>query len=117
MKAMQLKVLQIAFLLAISLCLSVRIRVVTLPMLNGDLLLGIDSARHTRLAKIISEKGILPENDVMRSVPLGRETKNQLTLFPYLIGYLHQAIKPIFPNITVQQVAIVLPVILYHLRI
>ena len=112
MKAMQLKVLQIAFLLAISLCLSVRIRVVTLPMLNGDLLLGIDSARHTRLAKIISEKGILPENDVMRSVPLGRETKNQLTLFPYLIGYLHQAIKPIFPNITVQQVAIVLPVIL-----
>ena len=85
---MRLKIFLITFLLGISLFLNIWLRLVTLPVLNGNLLLGTDPARYTRLAGHIVENGGLPEKDMMRWVPLGKETKKQLTLFPYVIAYL-----------------------------
>ena len=84
---MKLKSVLVLLLLS-SLALGVCVRLVSLPALKGHLLLGTDPARYTRLAKIIVENGKLPQRDVMRSVPLGKETKNQLTLFPYFIACL-----------------------------
>ena len=109
---MRLKIFLITFLLGVSLLLNIWLRLVTLPVLNGNLLLGTDPARYTRLAEHIVENGGLPEKDMMRWVPLGKETKKQLTLFPYLIAYLYRSIKIFLPNATVQQVAIIVPVVL-----
>ena len=102
----------ITLLLIPSLLLNIWLRLLPLSSLKGDLLLGTDPARYTRLARIISEKGKLPERDVMRSAPLGKETKYQLTFFPYLMAYLYRAIKPFAPEVTIQKVAIILPPIL-----
>jgi len=105
------RIILIIVFLSVTFYLSAYIRTVNLPSLHGHLFLGVDPVRYVRQAKIIVKEGKLPPKDDMRSVPLGKETRKQLTLFPYILAYLYRGIKFFYPHITVEKFAIICPVI------
>lgn len=55
-------------------------------------------------ALTISEEGYLPERDMHRWYPLGRDNGQVLPLFSYAIAYIHKVVGWIFPNLTLYHI-------------
>ena len=66
-------------------------------------------------AGIIAEQGQLPARDMHRWVPLGRDNQQTLHLYSYVLVYAHKIIAAIFPNVTLYQVCLYMPVICFCL--
>ncbi len=66
-----------------------------------------------RQAKTVSEYGRLPERDMNRWLPDGRDLSQTLNLYPYTIGYAHKFITLFFPQISIYQVMRIAPVIFF----
>ena len=64
-------------------------------------------------ASLISEHGHLPERDMHRWLPLGRDLGQTLNLYGYVLAYTHKAIAWIFPNITLYHVSLYMPVLCF----
>ena len=64
-------------------------------------------------ASQISEHGYLPERDMHRWLPLGRDLGQTLNLYGYVLAYTHKAIAWIFPNITLYHVCLYMPVVCF----
>ena len=64
-------------------------------------------------ASLISEQGYLPERDMRRWLPVGRDLGQTLNLYGYVLAYIHKAIAWIFPNISVYHVCIYMPVVCF----
>ena len=64
-------------------------------------------------AQLISEHGILPDRDMSRWVPLGRDLKQTLPLYAYVLAYSHKLIAICFPKITLYQVCLYMPTICF----
>ena len=60
-----------------------------------------DAYLYQRQAGIIAAEGWLPERDMHRWLPVGRDNGQLLPLYAYAIGYLHKAF-PVFSLYTVQ---------------
>lgn len=103
--------------LALSLSISIFIRIQNLPSLEGQYPLDNDSARFLRQAKIIAADGRLPDMDMMRWLPLGRDLTRQLSLSSYVIAYMYKFIRLIIPAITVEQTAIYYPIICFSISL
>ena len=64
-------------------------------------------------ASLISEHGHLPERDMHRWLPLGRDLGQTLNLYGYALAYTHQAITWVFPNVTLYHVCLYMPIICF----
>ena len=95
------------------------IRTVNIPQLKdtttGNYTLGpdLDPFLALRWAKDIVEHGSLMQNDTMRYVPLGYDTKGELLLWPYSIVWTYDILKFFNPSITIEYAAIIHPVIFF----
>lgn len=108
----KLQVIIIIFLL-LSLSASIFLRVQNLPLLEGKYPLDNDSVRFLRQAKIIVQDGKLPQRDMMRWLPLGRDMSRQLSLSSYAIACLYKFLRIFKPSITIERAAIYYPVICF----
>lgn len=64
-------------------------------------------------AILISEHGKLPERDMHRWLPLGRDLRQTLNLYGYVLAYAHKAVATVFGNITLYQVSLYMPVLCF----
>ena len=64
-------------------------------------------------ASRITEHGHLPARDMHRWLPLGRDLKQTLNLYGYVLAYTHKAVAWIFPNITLYHVCLYMPVVCF----
>jgi len=104
----------IIFHICCSTFLSFYFRTVETPLdLKG--LYGADPPRHLYMAKVILKEGRLPPQDMLREYPIGRKTSTQLTLFPYVLAYLYKLTKFLHIPLSLEQVAILSPVLFYLL--
>ena len=64
-----------------------------------------------RQAEQILEQGKLPQVDMMRSVPVGRNNAEQFTLYPHVLAYAVRGLRILFPDLTLTKTAIFYPVV------
>lgn len=64
-------------------------------------------------AQLISEHGRLPERDMHRWLPIGRDNRQTLNLYPYVVAYTHKAVSTVFTGITLYHVAFYMPVVCF----
>ena len=64
-------------------------------------------------ASLISEQGHLPDRDMHRWLPLGRDLGQTLNLYGYVLAYTHKAIAWVSPNIALYHVCIYMPVLCF----
>ena len=70
---------------------------------------GYDAYLYYWQAGIISEHGHLPERDMHRWLPLGRDLGQSLNLYSFALAYAHKAISFCFPNISLYDVSVYAP--------
>ena len=97
-------------ILLLSSTLGVAIRLINIPLLQGDVF-GPDSARYLRQARLIVEDGELPEIDHMRWAPIGVQIDQRLTLFPVILAGLFNLLSWFIPSLTIEYFAILSPII------
>lgn len=68
-------------------------------------------------AQLISEHGHLPERDMHRWLPLGRDLQQTLNLYGYALAYAHKALAAVFPNITLYHVTLYMPAVCFCIGI
>ena len=64
-------------------------------------------------ASLISEHGQLPERDMHRWLPIGRDLGQTLNLYGYVLAYAHKALAWVSPNILLYHVALYMPVVAF----
>lgn len=64
-------------------------------------------------ASLISEHGKLPDRDMHRWLPLGRDLGQTLNLYGYVLAYTHKALAWVFPNISLYHVSLYMPVVCF----
>lgn len=103
----------LCLLCVLSLRIGVHLRVRNVSVLQEKYLLEFDPYRYLRETKQIVENGNLPERDMMRYFPLGRELKEELSLNSYAIAYFFKLLRIFIPDISVEQATIYFPVICF----
>ena len=101
----------VAVYLLTSLILGIWLRVPHWNTLADKWVLGTDSVRFVRQAELILEQGSLPERDLQRSHPIGHMTHHS-NLFPHFLARTYQVFGFFFPQLSLQQLAIIYPVVL-----
>ena len=64
-------------------------------------------------ASQISEHGHLPERDMHRWLPLGRDLGQTLNLYGYVLAYTHKVLVWVGPNITLYHICLYMPVVCF----
>lgn len=110
-------------ILAVIVFIAVRIRTRNLPGLKdvttGGWALGpdLDPWLFTRWAEYIVEHGKLMTVDIMRYVPLGFQTKEELLLHPYMMAWFHKALAVFNLTDSVTYSSILYPVFMFALTV
>ena len=107
---MKIEKLSAVILIVGILCLAAFIRLQGITNVPAGQLTGPDGYFYYWQAQLISEHGKLPERDMSRWLPLGRDLTQTLNLYGYILAYVHKAVVWIFPNITLYHVTIYTPV-------
>ena len=74
---------------------------------------GTDAYFYYWQAHLISEHGKLPQRDMHRWLPLGRDLGQTLNLYGYVLAYTHKAVESLFPKVSLYQVALYTPVVCF----
>lgn len=74
---------------------------------------GVDAYLYYFQAQQISEHGKLPERDMHRWVPVGRDNGQLLNLYSYVLAYTHKAVSAVFPRVTLYDVTFYTPVLCF----
>lgn len=69
----------------------------------------IDGYFYLWQAQLVSEHGRMPERDMHRWLPLGRDTGQTLNLYPYVLAYTHKVISAMFAKVTLYDVSVYAP--------
>ena len=70
---------------------------------------GVDAYTYYFQAQQISDLGKLPERDMHRWMPLGRDNGQTLNLYSYVLAYAYKALVLVFPSVTLYHVALYMP--------
>lgn len=70
---------------------------------------GYDAYLYYWQADIVSEHGYLPERDMHRWLPLGRDLGQTLNLYSFALAYAHKVISLCFPNVSLYDISIYAP--------
>ena len=74
---------------------------------------GVDAYLYYFQAQQISEHGKLPERDMHRWLPVGRDNEQLLNLYSYALAYTHKAVSAVFPSVTLYDVTFYMPVLCF----
>ena len=100
-----------AFLLIIIiLCVAFWIRVQGVDTIPDGQFTSNDAYFYYRHAQTVSDQGSLPARDMDRWLPIGRDNRQILPLYIYVVAYAHKAITVFSPNISLYQVMFYMPV-------
>ena len=77
----------------------------------------IDGYFFYKQAQLIAEHGTLPERDMSRWVPLGRDLTETLPFYSYLLTYSHKVIASFFPKVTLYHVCSYMPPVCFTIGI
>lgn len=66
-------------------------------------------------ANIITKQWFLPEKDMHRWLPYGRDNRQLLSLYSYFIAYTHKLLGGLFPNLTLYDIQLYAPVVCFTL--
>lgn len=97
-------------LILIILCTAFWIRIQGADTIVDEQFTSNDAYLYYWQAQIVSEQGHLPERDMHRWVPLGRDNTQMLSLYAYAVAYIHKTITFLFPNVLLYSVMLYLPV-------
>ena len=100
-------------LLALILLLAAWIRTLGLSEIPEGQFTENDAYLYYWQADIIAEQGRLPQRDMHRWMPLGRDLSQTLNFFSYVTAYTYKLITLFFPNITLYQVHLFAPVVCF----
>ena len=114
---MKIEKLSAAILIISILCVAAFIRLQGIANIPSGQLTGSDGYFYYWQAQLISEHGRLPERDMNRWLPLGRDLGQTLNLYSYVLAYVHKSVAWIFPNITLYHVTFYMPVICFCIGI
>ncbi len=91
------------------LCIAFWIRILSVDTIPDKHFTGIDPYLYYWQAQIISEHGQLPERDMHRWLPLGRDLEQSLNLYSYALAYTYKALALLFPKLLLYHVAFYAP--------
>ena len=74
-----------------------------------------DAYLYDHQTRIVSAHGHLPARDLRRWVPIGRDTRQSLNLYPMVLGYLHKGLVLFFPSVSVAAILRLAPVFCFSL--
>ncbi len=89
------------------------IRIQGTPNIPVPQFTSIDAYFYHWQAQIISERGHLPERDMHRWLPVGRDNRQTLNLYSYVLAYTHKALSSLFPKLRLYHVTRYMPVICF----
>ena len=104
-----MKRIVLAFLLIGILFVAFFIRVQGVSTLPENQFAEPDAYLYYAQAQTITKHGYLPARDMQRWLPLGRDNRQLLSLYAYVIAYTYKALCVIFPKITLYQVQLYAP--------
>ena len=102
-----------SLLLCAILCIAFWIRILSVDAIPDEHFTGIDPYLYYWQASLISEHGHLPERDMHRWLPLGRDLGQTLNLYSYTLAYIHKALTWVFPSVRLYHVSVYMPVICF----
>lgn len=92
-------------LLIIILFIAFWIRIQGIDNIPAGQFTGNDGYFYYWQAQLVSEHGRMPERDMDRWVPLGRDLGQTLNLYGYTLAYTHKVLVHFFPNVSLYHVA------------
>lgn len=107
------KSIRVSALLASLLVLAFWIRIHGVNAIPDGQFTGTDAYLYYWQAQIVSEHGQLPDRDMHRWLPLGRDLGQTLNLYSYVLAYVHKVVAWLFPNITLYHVCLYMPVVCF----
>ena len=110
---MRIQGLSAAVLIVSILCLAAFIRLQGVTNIPSGQLTGSDGYFYYWQAQLIAEHGQLPERDMNRWLPIGRDLGQTLNLYSYVLAYAHKAVAWIFPTLTLYHVTLYMPVVCF----
>ena len=113
MRRIDFLVLRKSVLLCAILCIAFWIRILSVDAIPDRHFTGIDPYLYYWQASLISEHGQLPERDLHRWLPLGRDLGQTLNLYGYVLAYTHKAITWVFPSVRLYHVSVYMPVVCF----
>ena len=78
---------------------------------------GVDAYLYYFQAQQIYEHGTLPARDMHRWLPVGRDNHQLLNLYSYILAYTHKSVSWLFPNVTLYDVTVYMPVFCFCIGI
>ena len=108
-KILQTRHLVPVVLFAGILCLTFWIRIQSSSRIPHGQFTSPDAYFYYRQAQLISEHEHLPERDMLRWLPIGRDLGQTLNLYGYVLAYVHKAVVLVFPSVTLYHVALYMP--------
>lgn len=76
---------------------------------------GTDAYLYYWQSQIVSEHGKLPARDMYRWLPFGRDLRQTLNFYSYVLAYTHKVCAVVFPNISLYQVNLYTPPVCFIL--
>ena len=100
-------------LLILILIVGSKVRLQGIPNIPSGQFASNDAFLYLSQAQTIDKDGTLPEVEIHRWVPLGRDLRETLNGYPYAIAYASKVLKIFFPDITIYQVLLYTPTICF----
>ena len=91
------------------------IRVQGIPKIPEGQFTSPDAYFYYRQVSIITDQGKLPERDMHRWLPLGRDLEQTLPFYSYVLAYVHKALALFFPDVSLYNVVLFAPVVFFVL--
>lgn len=100
-------------LLTLILIVGGKVRLQGIPNIPTGQFVSNDAFLYLLQAQTIVEDGTLPEVEMHRWVPLGRDLRETLNGYPYTIAYTYKVLKIFFPDITIYHVLLYAPTVCF----
>ena len=93
------------------------LRVLGVSVLPSEQFTEADAYLYYAQAREISESGGLPDRDLRRWLPEGRDLRQSLNLYAYAVAYTQKAVSFLLPWVSLYAVAVYLPVVCFLLGV
>lgn len=110
---MNIRTLCTVALLTLILFSAFLIRIQSAPNIPEGQFTGTDAYFYYWQAHLVSEHGKLPERDMHRWLPIGRDLGQTLNLYGYVLAYTHKVVEWLFPKVSLYHVALYTPVVCF----
>jgi len=103
--------------LCILVILAFWLRIQTVPAMPHGQFTETDAYLFHWHAQLIAEAGHLPERDMHRWLPLGRDLTQSLNLYAYVLAYTHKTVSKVFSAVSLYAVSLYAPAVCFCLTL